>query len=246
MKSDREELELLRTIRVVLENGDRLAKDAEYLWEMDRFPSAFALCILAQEEYAKAFLLHFVHAEAIPWTAETQGILRDHKGKQLLAMIMDFLDPDVEDFAAWLKTRSESGNELPRYVADALNIIRHERVPRQGAWAWTGGEDDPPCDPLARRVANGHIDRQKQSALYVGVGAKFQVTSYPGPVDGGAVERELEKTRHLGQLLARHDDSLQPLKSVEYEKIYWSFRVMFRLCTVEDYNSNWWAWKDPF
>lgn len=39
MKSDREELELLRTIRVVLENGDRLAKDAEYLWEMDRFPS---------------------------------------------------------------------------------------------------------------------------------------------------------------------------------------------------------------
>jgi AbiV family abortive infection protein len=182
---NREELELMRTIRVVLENGNRLAKDAEYLWEMDRFPSAFALCILAQEEYAKAFLLHFVHAEAIPWTAETQGILRDHKGKQLLAMIMDFLDPDVEDFAAsWLKTRSESGNELPRYVADALNIIRHERVPRQGAWAWTGGEDDPPCDPLARRVANGHID--------------------------------------------------------------WSFRVMFRLCTVEDYNSNWWAWKDPF
>ena len=38
MKSDREELELFRTIRVVLENGDRLAKDAEYLWEMDRFP----------------------------------------------------------------------------------------------------------------------------------------------------------------------------------------------------------------
>jgi len=131
MISDREELELLITIRVVLENGDRLAKDAEYLWEMDRFPSAFALCILAQDD-ARAFLLHFVHAEAMPWTAEMQRILRDHTSKQLLAMIMDFLDPDVEDFGAWLKTRSESGNKLPGYVADALNIIRHERVPGPG------------------------------------------------------------------------------------------------------------------
>ena len=243
---DREKLELLRTIRVVLENGDRLAKDAEYLCEMDRFPSAFALCILAKEEYAKAFMLHLVDVEAIPWTADIQRVLRDHTSKQLVATIMDFLDPDVEDFAAWLKTRSESGNELPRQIADALNIIRHERVPRQGPWAWTGGEGDPLCDPDARRVANGHIDSQKQAALYVGVGTKFQVTSSPSNLNSDIVNNELETTRHLGQLLARYDNSLQPLKSVEYEKICWSFRVMFGLCTVEDYNSNWWAWKDPF
>jgi AbiV family abortive infection protein len=246
MVPNAEQLELLIAIRVILENGDRLAEDAQSLYEMERFPSALALSILAQEEYAKAFLLHFVHAGAIPWTAEIQRILRDHTSKQLLAMIMGFLDPDVEDFVAWLETRSESGNKLPRYVADALNIIRHERVPRQGPWAWIGDENDPPCDPDARRVANGHIDRRKQSALYVGVGTKFQVTSNPSTVDGDTVEDELEKARHLGQLLARYDDSLQPLKSVEYEKICWSFRVMFGLCTVEEYNSNWWAWKSPF
>ena len=246
MISNRDKVEVLRTIRVILENGDRLAKDAEYLWEMDRFPSAFALCILAQEEYAKAFLLHFVYVEAIPWGADIQRTLRDHASKQLLAMIMNFLDPDVDDFAAWLEARSESGHELPRHVADALNIIRHERVPRQGPWAWTGGEDDPPCDPDARRVADGHIDRQKQAALYVGVGPKLQVTSNPSNLHKDTVEKELEKTRHLGQLLARYDDSLEPLKSVEYEKICWSFRVMFGLCTVDDYNRNWWAWKDPF
>lgn len=106
---------------------------------------------------------------------------------------MDFLDPDVEDFAAWLETRSESGHKLPRYVADAINIIRHERVPRQGPWVWTGNEDGPPCDPGARRVANGHIDRQKQSALYVGVGTKLQVTSNPSKVDGDAVKAELKR-----------------------------------------------------
>ena len=82
MMSDREKLELLRTIRVVLENGDRLAKDAEYLCEMDRFPSAFALCILAKEEYAKAFMLHLVHVEAIPWTVDrghSTSIERPHE-----------------------------------------------------------------------------------------------------------------------------------------------------------------------
>ena len=84
MISNRDKVEVLRTIRVILENGDRLAKDAEYLWEMDRFPSAFALCILAQEEYAKAFLLHFVYVEAIPWGADIQRTLRDHASKQLL------------------------------------------------------------------------------------------------------------------------------------------------------------------
>src|SRR6266853_3400654 len=112
MTTDTEKAEGLKTIRAVLENGDRLAKDAEYLWEMDRFPSAFALCILAQEEYGKAFLLHLVHVKAIPWNADVQRTLRDHATKQLATTIMHFLDSDVEDFVAWLEARSEAGNKL--------------------------------------------------------------------------------------------------------------------------------------
>ena len=46
--------ELVKAIRVILENGDRLTEDAQNLWEIERFPSAFALCILAQEEYAES------------------------------------------------------------------------------------------------------------------------------------------------------------------------------------------------
>jgi len=236
---------LMKTIRVILENGDRLTEDAQSLWEMERFPSAFALCILAQEEYAKAFLLHFIYVEAIPWNADVQRVLNDHATKQLVAMIMDFLNPEVEDFAAWLDARSESGNSIPRYVADALNIIRHERVPRQGQWAWRA-EEDPPCDSVARRVADGHIDRQKQSALYVRLNDNFQVVGNPASVSGESAEAELEKTNRLGRLLARYDNSLQPLKSVEYEKIFFIFRVLFGLSTIEEYNNNWWAWNDKF
>jgi hypothetical protein len=115
---------------------------------------------------------------------------------------MDFLDPDVEDFAAWLDASREAGHRLPRHVADALNIIRHERVPQKGPSSWRGDED-PPCDPHAMRVARGDIDKQKQAALYVGVGSDFRVTTNPSSISSNAVEIELEKTRHLGQLLAR-------------------------------------------
>lgn len=243
MLSKAEQSQIQKSIRVILDNGDRLAEDARSLWEMDRFPSAFALCILSQEEYGKAFLLHFVSIEAIPWNDDVQRVLRDHTSKQLLALIMDFLDPDVEDFAAWLEARREARHRLPRHVADALNIIRHERVHRQGTSSWIGDEG-PPCDPHARRVARGNIDKQKQAALYVGIGSEFQVTSNPSSIrriSSDAIEIELEKTTHLGRLLARYDDTLRPLNTVEYEKIVYSFRLLFGLCTEEEYNCNWWA-----
>jgi len=207
---------------------------------MDRFPSAFAICILSQEEYAKAFLLHLVYVEAIPWGSDVQRELCNHTSKQLLAEIMDFLDPDVEDFSAWLKARGESGHSLPRYVEDALKIIRHEKVSRQRSSS-RRRRVDPLCDQHARQVAKGYIDNQKQDALYVAVGSDFQVTSNPSSVSGGAVVMELEKTKHLGQLLSRYDNTFQPLNTVEYQKIAYSFRLLFGLCTEEEYNRNWWA-----
>jgi AbiV family abortive infection protein len=240
MLSNAEQAQIQKSIRVILDNGDRLAEDARSLWEMDRFPSAFALCILSQEEYGKAFLLHFVSFRAIPWNEDVQRLLRDHTSKQLLALIMDFLDPDVEDFSAWLDVRREAGHKLPEYVEDALKIIHHEKVFRQRPSSWRGGVD-PPSDPHARQVAKGELDTQKQAALYVGVGSDFQVTSNPSSVSSHAVEIELEKTTHLGRLLSRYDDSLQPLDTVEYRKIAYSFRLLFGLCTEEEYNRNWWA-----
>ncbi len=235
-----ERRELPKTMRAILENGDRIADDAQSLWEMDRFPSAFALCVLAQEEYAKAFLVHLIQVEAIPWNSDVHRVLSDHKCKQLFVMIMDFLYPDVDSFAAWLDQRAESGHNIPRHIADALNIIRHEKVPRQGEWSWTA-DGDPPCDVHARRIADGLIDREKQSALYVAISKNGRLMSTPKSIDGNKVKVELGKTQQLGQVLARYDDSLQPLKSIEYEKIFFTLRVLFELSTIEEYNRQWWA-----
>jgi AbiV family abortive infection protein len=58
-----------------VDNGERLLEDAEWLG-YDRFVTACALCILAQEEFAKAFLLHLIGEGIVPWTAEIQRHLR--------------------------------------------------------------------------------------------------------------------------------------------------------------------------
>ena len=52
-------------IRASIKNGDRLLEDVKSMLEWERFPTAYALDVLAQEEYAKAFLLSFVDAGAI-------------------------------------------------------------------------------------------------------------------------------------------------------------------------------------
>ncbi|HUT84196.1 MAG TPA: AbiV family abortive infection protein, partial [Thermodesulfobacteriota bacterium] len=50
---------LSQAMNACVENGQRLHQDAEWLGS-DRSATAVALCILAQEEFAKAFLLNLV------------------------------------------------------------------------------------------------------------------------------------------------------------------------------------------
>lgn len=169
---------LSKAIRASLENGDRLVDDARYLQDYERYATSYALSILAQEEYAKAFLLHLIEADAIPWTSEVRRLLHDHTCKQLLASIIDFLEPDIDDIISWLESWEEARYRFPPHISDALNIIRHEKVPREAKRSWIG-EDDPPCAPKARRIANGYLDRQKQCALYVRIGKGGQVASTP-------------------------------------------------------------------
>lgn len=232
---------LTPTIRDVLTNAGRLLDDARYLCDFEKYPSSFALSVLAQEEYAKAFLLHLIEVGAIPWTPEVRRILHDHTAKQLLSTIMDFLQPpDFDEFELWMKKREESGHAIPPNIRDALNIIRHEKIPREGEWSWID-EEDQPCDPQARKVADGHLDRQKQDALYVRVGKTGQTACTPNNISKERAASELEKTERLSQLLPTYNDAIEPLKTVEYEKIFWMFRVLFGLSTIEEYKKNWWA-----
>jgi hypothetical protein len=78
----------------------------------------------------------------------------------------------------------------PPDVADAQNIFRHEEVERFRKFGnpckdpeWASGK--------ARKVADGFLDRRKQSALYVAISKIGEVGLHPGLITRlGAVKIE--------------------------------------------------------
>lgn len=145
-------------IIAAVQNAERLLDDARWLLDLDRYPSACALSILAQEEFAKSFLLHLIEAGAFPWNDDVWGALRDHKCKQLLGLLMQYVSPEFEEMMEEYK--SPNPIRLPRKIADAMNIIRHEKL-SNSTWQWLE-DGDPPCDPIARKIGDGKRDAQKQ------------------------------------------------------------------------------------
>lgn len=59
--------------------------------ELERFPSAVALAMLAQEEYAKAFMLVLVRDGCLPWTRELRRAARNRECKHLVGVIIERL-----------------------------------------------------------------------------------------------------------------------------------------------------------
>lgn len=71
-------------------NALRLMDDALMLEFQERGGGRLAICMLAQEEYAKAFLLYLVREELLPWDTDLLRIMRSHACKHLLAIVMEY------------------------------------------------------------------------------------------------------------------------------------------------------------
>src|SRR5579859_4076846 len=102
-----------------VDNGQRLLEDAEWLGN-DRFATAYALCILAQEEFAKAFLLHLVQEDILPWNSDIRDSMRDHPCKQLLGLLMEWLSPPDDEYFSRIRESAANRDKLmlPPHVAD--------------------------------------------------------------------------------------------------------------------------------
>ncbi|MFH0768817.1 MAG: AbiV family abortive infection protein, partial [Chloroflexota bacterium] len=169
-------------IEACIENGKRLLDDSENLRDFERFSTAKALAILAQEEFAKAYIIKLVQEGAIPWCDEILKATRDHHCKQLMGIVMEYL------FTPWgvesLLERERRIREkfpdflLPSKVADAINIFCHEKIARWKSSSWSWGED-PKYDVEAKKVWNGKLEKSKQDALYVSIGKDGKVTNTP-------------------------------------------------------------------
>jgi len=188
-------------IEACLENSERLLSDAQMLEFSEPPATAFALVIIAQEELAKAFLLTLVYKGVIQWNELLWRAARDHKCKQLLVLVMDFLNPDWDEFIArddtWYADRVKG--LLPHQIADALNIFRHEKIGRWESqnWFWV---DPPDYDTKAKKVGNGLVDKLKQNQLYIYIGKRGAVIP-KGVVTQKQFEDEMDRASRLSSVV---------------------------------------------
>lgn len=103
-----------------LSNGERLLDDADFV-NRPEHPAGtpFALATIAQEEFAKAFLLFLASRGVIEWNSFVYRATRDHTCKQLLGLVLNHLSPDwdeeIKRSNEWLAEHEERKRLLDAY-----------------------------------------------------------------------------------------------------------------------------------
>ncbi|MGV8080364.1 MAG: AbiV family abortive infection protein [Syntrophales bacterium] len=209
-----------------LENGQRLLGEAELLEYEDPQATRYYLSIIAQEECAKGFLLFLVSIEAIPWNVQIFRATRDHRCKQLLCVVIDFLTDDDEFMKRMNSFILENKRlNIPARVTDSMFILRHEKIGRweSNTWVWA---EDPSYEETALRVSEGKQDRAKQRSLYVELGKIGDVHTTPKQITKEQANAEYEKGRRFISFLQDLTSGEIP-NSVDYKNIEQGFRVLF-------------------
>ena len=218
---------LTEAARACLKNGVRLLSDAENL-EIDEKPAtAHFLCEIAQEEFAKAFLLALVVREVIPWDRRILRAARDHKCKQLLCIVMEYMSPDIDEFLDRCNAvvlRHEI-RKLPSRVVDTINILRHEKIGRWVSQSWVWAED-PDYNREALAVAEGKRDRLKQDSLYVRLASDGGIASVPSGYSTDIMRGEREKAERIAQFAEGVLEG-EAHPGLDYDKVEEVFRVLF-------------------
>lgn len=199
-------IDFIDTINVCAKNGDRLTDDAQYLYDFDRYASSYALSKIAQEEYAKCFILKLVSAGALEWTQEVRRSLNHHVSKQLMAIILEYVNPDSDDFLEMINNGSIL--QRPRKVSDAINIYIHEILHRWQSqnWAWV---EDPEYDNEAKKVFEGQEDKIKQDALYTKIFRDGKGVYSEDRFTKDISYKEIEKAKRYGWFINNKDDDLR-------------------------------------
>lgn len=222
-----------------IENGNALLDDAKMMLDWERHSTSLALAVLAQEEFAKAFLLELVAENALPWAPEVRLSLNRHECKHLLSIVMAWVpvfdlfeenssylevqkraarkskimaDYDAKKIsgAEYLEQMEKEQVKFPTDVADALDIYRHEKIESLG-------KREPWRDELwakgnARKLAEGARDRKKQSACFVDIGKDGSVAKHPGLITKKEAEEEISRATALAETRLTWSDEYYLLK----------------------------------
>jgi AbiV family abortive infection protein len=208
------------SIRACNDNGQKILEDIDMLQVQEPLSRQVALSIIAQEEFAKAFLLILVRDGVVPWSQYLLRAMNDHSCKQLVGILIEYVDfqwETLEELQAHYEHEYSTGDGVPHKVADAMDILRHEKIGRWESknWEWV---DPPNYDPSIQQIAKGRRDQLKQDALYVRIGRDGGVISDPTKITPEIVKEEIERAKRyaafLDSLLAEHKNS-----SITYSKV---------------------------
>jgi hypothetical protein len=131
---------------------------------------------------------------------------------------------------AWLErriTRNKEGNfaddpndpepiapdvSFPEDVATALNIYRHEEIERmKSGCAW---RDPEWSKGKARDIADGALDRVKQTAIYVDISKTGEVGRHPGLITREQATQAIDAATRLSEGASIFSNEYRALKEV--------------------------------
>lgn len=186
---------LLATIRACINNGGRLLDDSIWLESLKPPASRYFLVMIAQEEFAKAFILYMALEGITELNAPVLRAINDHACKQLVGVILDYMIfhwEEVSEMKTAIRKEHELGDFLPTDVASAMDLLRHEKIRRweDKHWGWA---EDPDYERSVLHIAEGKKDKHKQDALYVRIGRDGSVCSTPDIISDDETSEEVAR-----------------------------------------------------
>lgn len=167
---------LTDSIKACYKNAQRILCDVKKLEETGTAPTRYYLSIIAQEECAKAFLLHLVDRNIISWNPEVHAASRDHIWKQLLCEIIRYINPNDSDLLERLKIKmcGENGFETPDKILDVVRLFKNGRFKDRRKTL-----KDIVLEESVDSIARGARDGEKQSGLYVNLTDRGLIATIP-------------------------------------------------------------------
>lgn len=224
-------------ISACIANASRLLEETYDLEFRSPPATRLFLAMIAQEEFAKAFILFLIRRGLIPFSPAVHRAIQDHICKQLMGMVMDYMIMDwetIDEARAMIARDAELGDLLPDDVGSALEILAYEKIGRWtlNNWVWA---ENPNYNPAARKIAKGKQDRRKQDALYVRIGSDGRLVSTPLRVREEDVERELERAKSYDRFVQSAVGMIEDRLFSEwrYDKIMKALTMIFNGATPE-------------
>ncbi len=198
--------------------------DAQALEFQEQGGVRLAICMLAQEEYAKAFLLYMVREGFLPWESALLRVIRNHACKHLLAIVMEWVKPEwstLEELQT-IMAAEFAADRFPPRVSSALNILYFEKI-RGRDFSYS---DDEQYEPDVVAIARGERDAVKQDALYVDIDKGCRVKNTPNDLTREDAEAEYKRAVRYESIIRTliHPDAVE---GIQLAKLKEAMKIVF-------------------